>query len=97
METLKAFIDKLLENPSEENKNLFLENLQKEEYNTLVEAEKKEYKSYEYFKARTKAFQLRPLIAMELVPKWVLKFGSQVGCPLQFKDTLNVPFREIKY
>lgn len=96
MENLTQLIDDLLENPTEENKNELLETITQQEVLLLQEAEAHEFKSREYFCKRTLAFKVRPTSAMTLVPKWISKFGSSEGCPLQFSDTLNIPFRQVK-
>ncbi len=96
MDELNQTIDVLVEDPTDENKKLFMEALEKEEYNTLASAEELEFKSREYFKRRQEAFVLRGKVAIKILSKWNAKFGSSEGCPLQYRDTLNIPFREIK-
>lgn len=96
MDVLNQAIDNLIEDPSEENKKLFIDALETEEYNVLVSADKLEFKSREYFKKRQEAFALRSKIAINILYKWNTKFNTSEGCPLQYRDTLNIPFREIK-
>jgi hypothetical protein len=95
MEELKVFIQTLLETPIEDNKVAFSQLLKNKEIELLEIAEECEFKSQEYFNKRNEAFSLRREIAMYLVPLWISKFGSLGGCPLQFSDTLNIPFRVV--
>lgn len=80
-----SMISNLLDDPSEENKSnyeLFVNTL---EYNLLLEDK------------RIDAFAIRGKCASELLRLWVQKFGSTEGCPASYQDTLNVPFRKIKF
>lgn len=93
---IEQIIDQVIENPTEENKQIFLKELNLLEYSLLVEAETHPKKTTEYFRTRTKAFSVRPEYAKVILKKWTEKFKTTEGCPLKYEDTLNIPFRQIK-
>jgi hypothetical protein len=93
---IEQIIDQVIQDPTENNKELFLTELNKLEHSLLLEAENYNNKSTEYFKTRTKAFSIRPQYAKMILNKWVAKFKTTQGCPLKYEDTLNIPFRQIK-
>lgn len=95
MNELKAYIEILLETPTQENITHFFQLLKDEEIRLLELAENEPPKTTEYFKKRQNAFNLRRDIAMYLIPLWISKFGTTVDCPLKFQDTLNIPFRTL--
>lgn len=89
-------LNKLLNNPTQENKELYLKEVNQIEYQLLEEAENYPYKSREYFSKRTEAFSFRKKSAMELITLWVKKYGNVNDCPVKYVDTLNIPFQSIK-
>ena len=92
---MEGQIQNLIQNPTEENKEQFLKELNKAEYKLLVDAEDFPFKSQEYFNKRAEAFALRGKVAAKLLQAWVSVYGSTEGCPLKYADTLNIPFRSI--
>lgn len=92
---LNEFIDILVENPTDENKQKYEQLIAESEYSTLQEAENYPKKSRSYFAKRTEAFSLRGMYATMTLRKWVSKYGSTEGCPCSYADTLNVPFGKI--
>ena len=92
---LEEILEEVVNNPTEENKKDYLDNLNKFEYSILIEAEKYPPKSPEYFEFRKMAFACRGKYARMMLPKWVSKYGKTQGCPHKYEDTLNIPFRSI--
>lgn len=93
---IKEVIQKVLDDPTEENKQFYLKFINHKEYSLLLEAEEKPFKSKEYFHKRTEAFACRRESAMVLIREWVKKYNTSEGCPVTYADTLNIPFRDIK-
>lgn len=93
---IESLINDLIQNPTEDNKKLYEKFVSEKEYELLIECEKFEFKSQEYFSGRTKAFSFRKDCAVELLSKWVKTYNTTEGCPVSYADTLNIPFREIK-
>lgn len=93
---IEDLILKLVNNPTEENKEKYNKFISETEYNLLVDCENFPYKSQEYFLKRTIAFSFRGKCAVKLISNWVGKYGTSEGCPVSYADTLNIPFREIK-
>lgn len=90
------FFTQVIENPTEENKELFFKEIQKIEYQLLQEAEKLSYKSQEYFAKRTEAFSFRRNTAIKLLHLWMQKYSNVNECPMKYADTLNIPFQSIQ-
>ena len=93
---IENIIKDLVENPTEENKNAYEKFVSQKEYDLLVEAEKYEVKSKEYFNKRHEAFDFRPSSAAKLISVWIKKYKNLEECPVAYSDTLNIPFRKIK-
>ncbi|MEN9301765.1 MAG: hypothetical protein RL264_194 [Bacteroidota bacterium] len=93
---IEELIDLVVNDPTENNKNQFEVQLNSLEYSLLVEAENFPKKSQEYFDCRRKAFSVRPEYAKIMLNKWVSKYKSTNGCPVNYEMTLNIPFRQIK-
>lgn len=93
---IETIIQKVLENPSQENKIEYEKIVSEIEYNLLIESEKFPHKSQEKFSKRTEAFSFRRNCAIQLISKWVEKYNTTENCPVSYADTLNIPFREIK-
>jgi hypothetical protein len=93
---IEDLIDDLVNDPTEELKSKYNNFISKTEYELLIDADKSEYKSQEYFSKRTFAFSYRKECAVKLISKWVEKYKSTEGCPVSYADTLNIPFKEIR-
>lgn len=93
---LDEIIDLVVENPTEENKQHYFTILNQEEHRLLEEAHEQPPKSREFFHQRSRAFSLRRESATKLINKWVKKHSSMKDCPVSYRDTLNIPFQEIK-
>lgn len=93
---LEEIIDLVVENPTEENKNQYFIVLNQEEHRLLEEAHEQPPKSREFFELRSKAFTLRRDSAFKLINRWLKKHDSMENCPVSYRDTLNIPFQEIK-
>ena len=92
---VNELLHKVLNSPTDENKQNYLENLNILEYITLQEAHKYNPKTPEYFAIKKEAFAVRPKFAKSMLSLWVSKFGSSSGCPHKYEDTLNIPFKSI--
>jgi hypothetical protein len=93
---IESIIKDLVENPTEETKSAYENYVNKKEYDLLLEAEKFERKTKEYFNKRTEAFDYRPQSAAKLISVWIKKYKNLNDCPVSYADTLNIPFRKIK-
>jgi hypothetical protein len=93
---IKELIQTLVENPTEDNKQNYLQFVNKMEYSLLQDAETFPFKSQEYFDKRKKAFAYRRECAMMLLNSWVATYGTSKDCPMNYTDTLNIPFQQIK-
>lgn len=89
---LKAFLDDTSDNLKEKYEN-WISNL---EYITITKTSDVEYKSREWFDIRRDAFSIRKKAAAKLIPLWIHKYGSLHNCPVEYQDTLNIPFKQIK-
>ena len=87
---IKDFIVDLIENPTEELKETYLNFVNTTEYSLLEDAETLPFKSQEYFDQRKQAFSYRKECATMLLRHWVAKYGSTSGCPMTYADTLNL-------
>lgn len=86
----------LVETPSEENKQNYLNHILETENYLLKESTTLPYKSREYFDKRIEAFSYRRESAMKMISAWVKKYGSSDDCVVSYADTLNIPFQTIK-
>lgn len=93
---VEQLIKKVVEDPSEENKQKYFDHILETEHKLLQESTTLPYKSREYFDKRIEAFSYRRQSAMKLISQWVKKYGSSVGCIVSYADTLNIPFQQIK-
>jgi hypothetical protein len=93
---IENVIDRLIENPTDDNKKNYERFVSEKEYELLVESENFKPKSQEYFSQRIKAFSFRKDCAVKLISKWIEHYNTSQGCPVSYADTLNIPFREIK-
>lgn len=89
-------IEELIQNPSEENKQKYLDFVNQKEYDLIVEAHEFPPKSQEFFDKKREAFAFRRESAKMLLNKWVAVHGTAENCPVSYADTLNVPFQQIK-
>lgn len=94
-EEVQEVINMVLDNPSEENKNLYHSKVNDIEYRLLLEAEECEPKSREYFNKRTDAFSFRRNCCSSMITQWVAIYKTSEGCPCTYADTLNIPFQKI--
>jgi hypothetical protein len=93
---IENLIKTLVETPTEENKETYLEFVNQMEYSLLQEAETLSFKSQEYFDKRKQAFAYRRECAIILLNSWVSAHGSTDNCPIPYADTLIIPFQQIK-
>ena len=93
---MKELIENLVEQPTEENKSIYLEEINKIEYQLLLEAENYSKKSQDYFSKRTEAFSFRRNSAINVIRQWVAKYKTTKDCPVNYADTLNIPFQSIQ-
>lgn len=96
IEMIDGIIATLVETPTEENKQTYLNFVSTTEYSLLEDAEKLPFKSQEYFDKRKEAFSYRRECAMMLIRQWVFKYGTTDDCVVSYADTLNIPFQTIK-
>lgn len=93
---IENIIETLVETPTEENKETYLNFVSTTEYSLLEDAETLPFKSQEYFDKRKEAFSYRRECAMMLIRQWVSKYGTSENCVVSYADTLNIPFQTIK-
>jgi hypothetical protein len=93
---IQELIQTLVETPTEENKQNYLQFVTEMEYSLLQDAETLPFKSQEYFDKRKEAFAYRRNCAMMLLNSWVATHGSTENAPISYADTLNIPFQQIK-
>jgi hypothetical protein len=93
---IDQIIEEAIENPTEENVIKYREEINNLEYQTLIEAENFPKKTQEYFNKRSEAFSLQGKYASVVLRKWVEKYKTSNGCFCSYRETLNIPFREIK-
>lgn len=89
-------IEELIKNPSDENKQKYLDFVNQKEYDLIVEAHKFPPKSQEFFDKKREAFAFRGESARILLNRWVAVYGTTENCPVSYADTLNMPFQQIK-
>lgn len=93
---IETIIKKLVESPTEELKQDYLNFVNQMEYSLLQDAETLPFKSREYFDKRTEAFTYRRECAMMLLKSWIATYGTSKDCPVNYTNTLNIPFQQIK-
>jgi hypothetical protein len=93
---IESIISELVESPTDDNKQKYLEHIDKIEYDLLVESNELPFKSREYYEKRIEAFSYRRESAMKLISAWVSKYGTSENCVVSYADTLNIPFQQIK-
>jgi hypothetical protein len=77
---LIELIDLVVQESSDENKQLYEDYVSRLEYDLIVENK------------RSEAFTIRGKCATQLIGKWIKVYGSTQGCPASYADTLNRPF-----
>jgi uncharacterized protein with von Willebrand factor type A (vWA) domain len=93
---IEELIVSFVENPSEENKQNYMNYVLETEHKLLKESTTLPYKSREYFDKRTEAFSYRRECAKKMINKWVEKYKTSSGCCVSYADTLIIPFQQIK-
>lgn len=93
---IENIISDLVDNPTEKNKEKYLNYVTKTEYSLLQDAETLPYKSQEYFNKRTEAFSYRRNCAIMLLNSWIKIHKTTENAPVTYADTLNIPFKKIK-
>lgn len=96
MMEIETKLQEFLESPFNNLKENYEEWISQLEYSILSKCNEVEYKSREWFDSRREAFAVRKKAAMVMLPMWIGKYGSTVNCPVQYQDTLNIPFKQIK-
>lgn len=81
---IEELIQKIVENPTENNKKEYENVINQLEYDLAMQGNKVE------------AFSIRGKCAEKMLKEWVSKYKSTEGCPCSYADTLNIPFRQIK-
>lgn len=92
---LIELIQKVIIEPTRENIEKYLNELNILEYSILVESNKYKLKTPEYFNIRKEAFSTRPKYAKMMLNQWVKKYQNTKNCPHTYQDTLSIPFRQI--
>lgn len=77
----EELIQQVIENPSQENKNLYEDYVSCLEYDLI-----QKNKQYE-------AYTIRSKCATQMLREWIKVYGTSEGCPASYQDTLNIPFR----
>jgi hypothetical protein len=93
---IEELIESLVKNPTEELKETYLNFVNTTEYSLLEDSETLPFRSIEYFDQRKRAFAYRKECAMMLLNSWVSTHGTSKDCPVNYTDTLNIPFQQIK-
>jgi len=93
---IETKLQEFLQSPLDTLKQNYEEWISKLEYDILTTSLEVEPESREWFDIRINAFSIRKKVAMILLPMWISKYGSTEGCPVQYQDTLNIPFKQIK-
>lgn len=96
LKMIETLIDKIVENPTEDLKELYNKTISKTEYQLLEESTQCPYKSQEYFNKRREAFAYRRECAVKMINAWVKKYGTSEDCPVKYSDTLIIPFQKIE-
>lgn len=77
----EELIQLIIQDPSEENKNLYNDYIEKFEYDLILQNKQSE------------AYTIRGKCAGQILREWIKVYGSSEGCPASYQDTLNIPFR----
>jgi hypothetical protein len=93
---VEILLSKVLEEPTEENKENYLNKLNELEYALIEESAKYPDKSQENLDLRKESFSTRATYAKKMLSLWVNKYQTTEGCPHSYQDTLNIPFQQIK-
>jgi uncharacterized protein with von Willebrand factor type A (vWA) domain len=93
---IEQLIESFVENPSEENKQQYMDHVLGTEHKLLEESITLPYKSREYFDKRIEAFSYRRDCAKKMINRWVEKYKTSSGCCVSYADTLIIPFQQIK-
>ena len=93
---IEDLICSVVNTPTKENIDNYLNFVNMTEYSLLVEAENFSKKSQKYFDKRKEAFSYRRNSAIDFINNWVQKYGSTENSPITYADTLNIPFQSIK-
>jgi hypothetical protein len=96
MMEIETKIQEFLQPPFDNLKQNYEEWISQLEYSILSDCNEVKYKSREWFDIRREAFAVRKKAALIMLPMWIDKYGSIVNCPVQYQDTLNIPFKQIK-
>jgi hypothetical protein len=93
---VEILLNMVLEEPTEENKENYLNKLNELEYALIEESAKYPDKSQENLDLRKESFSTRTTYAKKMLSLWVNKYQTTEGCPHSYQDTLNIPFQQIK-
>jgi hypothetical protein len=93
---IEDLINKVVEDPSEENKQEYLSFVNLVEYSLLQEAETFPFRSREYFDKRKRAFAYRRECAIMFLNSWIATHKTTENSPVTYADTLIIPFTQIK-
>lgn len=93
---IESLINQIVENPTEELKELYNKTISKTEYQLLEKSTQYPFKSQEYFNKRREAFSYRKECAIKMINSWVKKYGTSENCPVKYSDTLIIPFQKIE-
>jgi hypothetical protein len=93
---IEELIKKVVENPSEENKQEYFLFVNQTEYSLLLEAETFPFRSWEYFDKRKQAFAYRRECAIMFLNSWIATHKTTENSPVTYADTLIIPFTQIK-
>lgn len=93
--SIDQIIEETIENPTEQNILKYNQEISKIEHQILIEAENLPKKTQLYFNKRSEAFSIRSKYASIVLKKWVIKYKTSQGCFCSYRETLNIPFREI--
>jgi hypothetical protein len=96
MMEIETKLQEFLQSPFDNLKQNYEEWISLLEYDILSKCNEVEYKSREWFDIRINAFSIRKKAAMIMLLMWIDKYGSTVNCPVQYQNTLNIPFKQIK-
>lgn len=96
MSMIEDLIKKVVEDPSEENKQEYLSFVNQTEYSLLQDAESFPVKSQEYFDKRKRAFAYRRECAIMFLKSWISTHKTTDNSPVTYADTLIIPFTQIK-
>lgn len=93
---VEILLHKVVEEPTEENKEKYLKKLNELEYTLIQKSAEFPHKSQENLDLRKQSFSVRGNYAKKMLSLWVTKYQTTKGCPHSYQDTLNIPFQQIK-